>query len=85
MNQVCLSIVIILTILISILMIFMIGLEFYLQSKGKCFKKLYHDILKCHIVNEEEAETYILYPAVTECHCKICGKELKLNKEGDWV
>lgn len=53
----------------------------YLISKGRVFIKLYHDILEWHIPNTEPIKFDDC--SIHAC-CKICGKDIMQDSQGNW-
>ena len=52
----------------------------YLISKGRFFKWFYHNILEWHIPNAEERFDGCSFHST----CKICGKEIIRDSQGNW-
>ena len=64
-----------------ILSFFLFGAITYHISKGRIFKLFYHDILGWHIPTSDNSihEGVNVYN-----YCKICGKEIMLDSQGNW-
>ena len=60
---------------------FVIGDIIYTLSKGRIFIKLYHDICGQHLPKEDEEG---FNGCSFESHCKICGKEIMQDSQGNW-
>ena len=52
----------------------------YLASKGRLFKRFYHNVLKWHLPNEEQGFDGCSFHS----NCKICGKEIMQDSQGNW-
>lgn len=53
----------------------------YLVSKGKIFRKFYHDILEWHLPNNEPQ---IFDGCNIHAKCNICGKSIMQDGQGNW-
>lgn len=53
----------------------------YLISKGKIFKRFYHDILEWHLPSDEPQE---FDGCNIHTKCKICGKSIMQDSQGNW-
>ena len=70
-------IIFILIFLLLSILIFMFGAILYHISKGKIFTKFYHDVLSLHIpIDKDKLSTYNF--------CRICGKEIMMDSQGNW-
>ena len=75
-------IITILTIVVITIAIMWIAGVIYLVTKGKVFKQFYHNILEWHIPDD------LSYEGFDGCSihsvCKICGKEIMQDSQGNW-
>ena len=71
----------ILGIIIIIMSVAWVSGILYLISKGHIFKWFYHDVLKWHLPNDESQE---FDGCSFHAHCKICGKEIMQDSQGNW-
>ncbi len=53
----------------------------YLLSKGRVFKWFYHNILGWHLPSDKLQE---FDGCSFHAHCKICGKEIMQDSQGNW-
>lgn len=53
----------------------------YFISKGRIFNWFYHDVMGWHLPNNEPQE---FDGCSFHTHCKVCGKEIKRNSQGNW-
>lgn len=68
-----------LTVLSILLVFLLIGGIIYQESKGKVFKRLYHDKLDWHIAKPG------IYRNEDISVCAVCGKLIYESKDGSWV
>ena len=61
-------------------LIFFFSSVSYWLTKGKIFKRFYHDLLEWHIPNNEEGFDGCSFTST----CKICGKEIMQDSQGNW-
>ena len=52
----------------------------YLVTKGKVFKLFYHNIFEWHLPNEEQGFDGCSFHST----CKLCGKEIMQDSQGNW-
>lgn len=71
---------ILLLIIVGTLAIFIISGIIYSVTKGKIFKFFYHDLLGWHIPNNELGFDGCSLIST----CKICGKEILQDSQGNW-
>ena len=71
---------IILPVIILILVADLVCGFIYLKTKGKLFKWLYHDIYHWHIPDETMGFDGLSFTS----HCKICGKKIMQDSQGNW-
>ena len=62
------------------LLITVIGGITYLLSTGKYFRKLYHDVFEWHLPTEEQG----FDGCSMHSTCKICGKWIMQDGQGNW-
>jgi hypothetical protein len=73
--------VIFLVVIGIIIAILWIGGVVYIISKGRVFKRFYHHILQWHLPNNEPQE----FDGCNICaKCKICGKSIMQDSQGNW-
>ena len=53
----------------------------YLISKGKIFKRFYHNIMGWHLPSDESLE---FDGCNIHTYCKICGKSIIQDSQGNW-
>ena len=70
-----------LEVIVIIIAIMLIGGAVYLISKGKIFKRFYHDIMKWHLPSDEPQE---FDGCNIHAKCKICGKNIMQDSQGNW-
>ena len=73
-------IIIILEVLAFLIAIMWIVCVMYIITKGRIFKWFYHDILEWHLPNEEEGFDGCSFHST----CKLCGKEIMQDSQGNW-
>ena len=66
--------------IIIVFLIIIIGGITYLLSKGKYFGWLYHDIFEWHLPTEERG----FDGCSIHSTCKICGKSIMQDSQGNW-
>lgn len=64
-----------------IIAIMLIGGVVYLISKGKIFKRFYHNILEWHLPDDKPQK---FDGCNIHAHCKLCGKEIMQDSQGNW-
>lgn len=64
-----------------IIAIMFIGGVVYLISKGKIFKLFYHNILEWHLPDDKLQK---FDGCNIHAHCKLCGKEIMQDSQGNW-
>lgn len=67
-------------ILIITIAIILVTSVLYCISKGRMFKLLYHHILGWHIPSDEELFDGCNFHST----CRICGKEIIQDSQGNW-
>jgi hypothetical protein len=73
--------VIFLKAIVIIIAIMFISGVVYLISKGKIFKLFYHDILEWHLPDDKPQK---FDGCSFHAHCKLCGKEIMQDSQGNW-
>jgi len=73
--------VIILEIIAAILGIMWTSGVIYLVSKGRIFRRFYHDIMEWHLPNDTEQS---FDGCSFHSHCRFCGKEIMQDSQGNW-
>ena len=68
-------------ILAAIISMIVIGGAIYLISKGKFFKLFYHNMMEWHIPSNELQE---FDGCNIQAKCKICGKSIMQDSQGNW-
>lgn len=58
----------------------LIGSDLYSATRGKVFKRLYHDKLLWHIPQEARGFDGCSMHSI----CKICKKEIMQDSQGNW-
>ena len=53
----------------------------YLISKGKIFRRFYHDLMGWHLPADEPQG---FDGCSFHAHCKFCGKEIMQDSQGNW-
>lgn len=71
----------ILVIVLIIMTIAWVSGIIYLISKGKFFKQLYHNIMGWHLPSDEPQK---FDGCSFHARCKICGKEIMQDSQGNW-
>lgn len=61
--------------------IILIGGAVYFISRGKFLKLFYHDIMEWHIPSNEPSE---FDGCNIQAKCKICGKSIMQDSQGNW-
>lgn len=73
--------IIVLKILLCIIILFVVGSGLYLMTGGLLLKFFYHDVLEWHIPDHNKDH----YRGINYCSvCKICGKEIMQDSQGNW-
>lgn len=63
-----------------VILVVLISSIIYKVSKGKIFKWFYHDKLGWHIPNDKQS-----FNGCSCCStCKLCGKEIMQDSQGNW-
>lgn len=75
----------ILLMLLIIMAIYMTSALAYINSRGKIFKRFYHDIMEWHIPDYEKPFEIDGFDNIY-AHCKVCGKEIMRDsrKASNW-
>ena len=73
--------VIFLGMIVVITAIMVISGVVYLISKGKIFKQFYHDTMQWHLPSNEPQE---FDGCSIHTKCKICGKSIMQDSQGNW-
>ena len=71
----------ILEIVVIIIAIAWVSGVVYLISKGKIFKRFYHNILGWHLPSDEPQG---FDGCSFHAHCKFCGKEIMQDSQDNW-
>lgn len=75
-------IVYILSVIVAIMIIGWVSSVLYIVTKGRIFKRFYHDVLKWHLPDENGS---VEYDGVNiHCYCKFCHKEIIQDSQGNW-
>ena len=53
----------------------------YMATKGRVFKKWFHDLMGWHLPKENDVKTDGF---IVVSHCKICDKEIMQDSQGNW-
>lgn len=73
--------VIFLEVIVVIIAIMWVSGVVYLISKGKIFKQFYHNILEWHLPSDEPQD---FDGCNIHAKCKICGKSIMQDSQGNW-
>lgn len=73
--------VIFLEVIMIIIAIMWTGGVVYMISKGKIFKRVYHNIMQWHLPSDEPQE---FDGCNVHAKCKICGKSIMQDSQGNW-
>lgn len=73
--------VVALWILIIAFLIELISGFLYLTTKGRFFKKWFHDLMGWHLPKEDDVKTDGF---IEVSHCKFCDKEIMHDSQGNW-
>ena len=71
---------VILVVLLGIILISVIGGIIYLLSRGRYLRRLYHDAFEWHLPNIEQGYDGCSFTST----CRICGKEIMQDSQGNW-
>lgn len=72
----------ILSVIVAIMIIGWVSGVLYIVTKGRIFKRFYHDVFEWHLPDENGSAEY--NGANIHCYCKFCHKEITQDSQGNW-
>lgn len=72
----------ILLVILGILSTLLVAGSIYLLTKGKLFRRIFHDLMGWHLPKEDEMAEFD--GSFSRTYCKFCDKRIIQDSQGNW-